>query len=305
MTSQVLNFLWLNLELPPPPDPANGSIREPLPAKYIENVRKAGEMHPQAEIDLWVDSKRLTERQIAYIKASLEEGMPNVHLKDLRSIHAYDQEPLFNFGETDPYWRTHGQTALIWCQVDTAKILVCLQGKHDQTFFADLDHAHLDIEGPQVQSMLKNHGMLIGSYSPIDAAIENQLWGFKPERRSFFEEYYGMALKSAYKGDNAFHDLEDKAHQDLEYREKIAPGEFCLFINEDGTQAKQPGSEFFDGFNRKAKIATIPRKELGKLFKESVDGAYADLSISAGKAFLHRLTAFEHKARSKLAAVAP
>ena len=61
MTSQVLNFLWLNLDLPAPPDLPDGSIREPLPPRYINNVRKAGEAHPETQVVLWVDSKRLTE----------------------------------------------------------------------------------------------------------------------------------------------------------------------------------------------------------------------------------------------------
>src|SRR4051812_48194765 len=83
--SQVLNFLWLNLDFPAPPDPEKG-IRQPLPEKYIKNVRKAGNAHPTAEVDLWVDGQRLTEKQMKYLKLSIEDGLENVHLRDLRSI---------------------------------------------------------------------------------------------------------------------------------------------------------------------------------------------------------------------------
>src|SRR5471030_3291714 len=79
--SQAMNFLWLNLDLPAKPDPEDGSIREPLPLKYIENVREAGKNNKAAEMFLWVDSKRLTERQMEFLKHALEAERPNVHLK--------------------------------------------------------------------------------------------------------------------------------------------------------------------------------------------------------------------------------
>ena len=82
---------------------------------------------------------------MTYLREALEQGRPNVQLKDLRSIPEYDKEPLYNEAETDPHWRDGGQASLIWRQVDAAKILVSLQGNYDQTFFADLDHAHLGI----------------------------------------------------------------------------------------------------------------------------------------------------------------
>ncbi len=128
MTTQVLNFLWLNLDLPAPPDPEDGSIRQPLPAHYIDSVREAGKRHRNAEVDLWVDSQRLTPKQMAYLKVSLEQDLKNVHLKDLRGILAYDSERLYNEAEKDSGWRDDcDQASLIWRQVDAAKILISLQ----------------------------------------------------------------------------------------------------------------------------------------------------------------------------------
>ncbi len=49
MTTQVVNFLWLNLQLSPPPDPTDGSMREPMPEHYIDNIRKAAGTHPAAQ----------------------------------------------------------------------------------------------------------------------------------------------------------------------------------------------------------------------------------------------------------------
>ncbi len=259
MTSQVLNFLWLNLELPPPPDPDKKTIRAPLPAQYIANAREAGMLHPAAEIKLWVDSRRLTERQMTYLKQTLEDGMSNVRLRDLRDIPAYDHEPLYNKGETNPHWRDGGQQALIWRQVDAAKVLVSLQGNFDQTFFADLDHAHLDIDSKQVQSMLKKHGLMIGSYaSSKKVHIENQLWGFDRSRHKFFEQYYKTSLKCAYKGKNAWFALVIKMHKDVLRppgfvlsRKRMPLKAVCLPISGDGSQAEQPGSKFSSGYGVK------------------------------------------------------
>lgn len=262
MTSRVMNFLWLNLCLPPPPDPEEG-IHEPLPARYIENLRTAAAEHASAELMLWVDSKRLTEKQLDYIKASIEQDHPNLHLRDLRSIPAYDQEPLYNESETNSFWRAENNS-LIWRQVDAAKILVSLQGNFDQSFFVDFDHAHLDIDSQRVQSMIKNHGMMIGSGSTMELVIENQLWGFDNTRRSFFQDCYDATLKAAYRGLNGWRTLLGEV-EDLEdvYRDDI-----CLPINSKGPGASQPGhqwseNDFDDG------PSLISAGQLAAVFKKA------------------------------------
>ncbi len=299
MTSQVLNFLWLNLELPARRDPRNGSIHSPLPVRYIENARKTGEAHPAAEIDFWVDSKRLTEKQMAYLTLSLEEGLPNVHLKDLRSIPAYDKEPLYNEAEKNHNWRDDwAKTSLIWRQVDAAKVLISLQGGFDQTFFADLDHAHLDIESQEVQDKLRKPGLFIGS------GFENQLWGFTRSRHGFFEEYYKTALDVAYDGDNAWWALTQKVRA-FASAENISGEQINIYLPNDGTCAEQPGSKWRFGFKKKANPSLISRRTLAKLFNESGNGAYASLSTSRGGAWLGMLTGFEHKSRKNFSGAAP
>ncbi len=245
--SQVLNFLWLNLDLPAKPDPEDGSIRKPLPEEYIENVRAAGKRHPQAEIDLWVDSKRLTEKQMAYLKAVTEIDRPNVHIKDLRTIPAYNNEKLYNEGETNENWRV-AWSGKIWLQVDAAKILISLQGNFDQSFFADLDHAHLDIESKEVQKMLGRHGLMIGSAFEGGASIENQLWGFEPRQRVFFEQYYERAVQSAYNGFNGFGDLCSMVSGFKDGDHPVPEHEICLPIGSKGlAHAIQPGHEWSGG----------------------------------------------------------
>jgi hypothetical protein len=268
MVSQVFNFMWLNLDVAKP-DPEDGSIREPLPLKYLDNVRKAGLNNPGAEIVLWVDSKRLTQKQMDFIQQTIEDERPNVHLKDLRSIPAYNQEPLYNEVETNPEWRNCGQTALIWRQVDAAKVLVSLQGKFDQSFFSDLDHAHLAINSDEVQGMLNKHGLMIGSSSDSCVSVENQLWGLTPRRREFFETYYETSLTCAYKGQNAWRDLVTKVDKELQKKEGIPLDEICLRIRDDGTRAEQPGHNWRDGRGKEGKPSLVDKGELSRMFNAS------------------------------------
>jgi hypothetical protein len=264
--ARVLNFLWLNLDLPAPPDPEDGSIREPLPAKYIDSIRRAGEAQPETKILLWIDSRRLTARQRDYLEAALEEGRPNIRLKDLRAIPAYDKEPLYNQAEGDPAWRRCGKSALIWRQVDAAKVLVSLQGDFDQSFFADLDHANLDAGAPKVQAMLEKRGLVIGSGLSSGGYFENQLWGFTRSRRGFFEGYYLETLKSAYRGENGYNALLNRVDSLLLKKESMCPSEICLEHLPDGSQAEQTGHRWQDGSGGTAEPRRVDNGELTRVF---------------------------------------
>lgn len=269
MTTRALNFLWINLDLPAPADPEDGSIRQPLPAKYIDNIRNASEAHPDTQMILWVDSRRLTERQYAFLQDALEDDRPNVHLKDLRSIPAYDKEELYNQAETDPNWRNGGQRAVIWRQVDAAKILVSLQGNFDQSFFADLDHAHLDVASEKVQTMLEKQNIMIGASSDTSLNVENQLWGFSRGGRRFFEDYYPAALRCAYRGHNAWQELKNRV-KDLCRKKGIGPIEIILPIKDDGTRAEQPGHVWRSGYGSdlNGKPVTVEKGQLSRTFNE-------------------------------------
>lgn len=258
MSSQVLNFLWLGLDLPAPPDPEDGSMRPPMSPEYIENVRRAAQRHPDAQIDLWIDSKRLTKKQLEYLKKTVEHDLPNCHLCDLRSIPKYAQESLYSRREINPGWRIDSHS-LIWRQVDAAKILISLQGNHDQVFFADLDHAHLDINSVEVQKIVKDHGIMIGSVSSKTLFAENQLWGFSRERGfEFFNSYYAEALQIAKQGQNAWGRLLSKTEEWLKDN-MLQPEDILLPIDGDGSEAQHPGhkcgagqlQEEFSATNRK------------------------------------------------------
>lgn len=277
--SQVYNFLWLNLDMPPKDDPEDGTIREPLKPRYVKNVRDAALANPATDVFLWVDSKRLTEKQMAFLQETLEEDIPNVKLKDLRSIPAYNDEPLYNSAENSPNWRNGGQTSTIWRQVDSAKILITLQGDYDQSFFADIDHSHLAINSKKVQGMLEKHGLMIGASSEYGHSVENQLWGTTRSRRPFFESYYVTALKSAYRHRNAWEDLVDKVKKELNKKEGIANEEIILSISGDGTSAEHTGHEFRDGYNT-SMPAVVDKGELARVFnKRSVRPPRESLAV--------------------------
>jgi hypothetical protein len=242
--------MWLNLDCHPEPDP-QGGIYRPMPEEYIDNIIKAGTENHTAEVHLWVDSKRLTNLQMDYVRARLKERRDNVHLKDLRDIPAYATEEFFDREETNPGWRdTYNST--IWLQVDAAKILVSLQGNFDQHFFADLDHAHVKVDSPKIQTMLENHGIMIGSLHKYSCGFENRLWGFENRhgdgfvnRRGFFEEYYEQALDEAKWDDRlGFYSLIGKLETLLK-TEQIKKEDICLLISGEGLEkAEQPGHKF-------------------------------------------------------------
>jgi lambda repressor-like predicted transcriptional regulator len=264
--TQALNFLWLNLDLPAKPDPVDGSIRLPLPEEYIQNVRDAGKRHPQADIHLWVDSRRLTARQWTYLEAVVEDEMPNVHVKDLCSIPQYRDEELYSRAETKKDWRV-GYSGVVWLQVDAAKILISLQGDYDQRFFADLDHAHLDIESDSVQKMLSEQGMLIGATSAEEnSSIENQLWGFDRSREQFFKDYYAEGLKMSYQGHLAYGALYPRVNREINEFEHITTDKICFPIGSIGLDhAQQPDEEWSPDYKSRTRI---PDSELAVVFRE-------------------------------------
>ncbi len=243
MTSRVLNFLWLNLDFPASQD-ADAPFIDPMPANYIQNVIRSGDINPDTNVHLWVDSKRLTSRQMNHLKKELSSAPSNVDLKDLRSIPEYDAEGLYNKQETTRRWRTGGQDSIIWRQVDAAKVLVCLQGNFDQVFFADLDLARLETASAPVQKMLQKHGILVGE-SPTAGGFENQMWGFDQRQRDFFEQLYRNTINWGYGGTNGFYVLLD-ALGDLEIKQGIDGREICFSVKKikDGSCAHHPGHEW-------------------------------------------------------------
>jgi len=265
MTTQALNFLWLNLDIPAPADPEEGGIRVPMPAEYLKNVAEAAKDNPGASIRLWVDSERLTARQMKYIKALIEPRNENAEVKDLRGVPEYASEEFYSRPEKNRCWRDN-YFSTIWGQVDSAKILVSLQGDFDQSFFADMDLAHVKINGKAAQKKLSKAGFFVGSASGAFYGVENQLWGFTREKRGFFEAYYKDALEDSIKGDNGYEALHSRVH-DFIKRKNLPLSEVCLLINGKGMEhATQPGHEWSGERGGQYAPKTISAQRLKKVF---------------------------------------
>ena len=222
---------------------------------------------------LWIDAQRLTEKQQAYLETSIKVDRPNIHLRDLRKIPAYNEEPLYNQTETNPHWRSKDRKSLIWRQVDAAKVLVSLQGDFDQTFFADFDHAQLDLTGSEVQGIIKKHGLVVsGAGTPGGAwSVENILWGFSRNSRNFFEEYYATVLESAYRGDNGWRDMVNKV-KDFAGRKKLTEQELLIVLGERYGPALQPGSPLYRGKGDKEDPLFVSADNLASVFKRVANG---------------------------------
>lgn len=207
MKKQALNFLWLGLDLPAIPCPYEDHIYNPMPSEYIENVNRAAKNNPETDTSLWVDSERLTPLQYAWLKAALPAP---VKLQDLRSIPEYNSEALYNEGDANKCWREENdQSSLIWRQVDAAKVLITLQGDYEQSFFTDMDYAHLELNSDEIQERMNEYGFLIGEYSctsdlDIERKIENQFFGITKENKEFFKDLYVKTIDEAYKGENGW-----------------------------------------------------------------------------------------------------
>lgn len=242
--SRALNFLWMNLDLQGIFRKFDEAFREPLPPQYIESIRKAGAANPDTQVSLWVDSKRMTAAQLEYLQKTLE-GAPNVRVRDLRDIPAYDQEALFNRAELSPGWRNERKDTLIWRQVDVAKVLVSLQGDFDQVFYADLDFASIETGSENVQAMLNKHGILArGFIHKEKAAFENQLWGFDRRRHDFFERLYSSTLEAAYNHENGYGPFLNQIDMELAKGEGIDTREICFSGSHDGSSAYHPGHKW-------------------------------------------------------------
>lgn len=269
--ARVLNFIWINLDFPAQAAvDSDAPFRRPMPPEYLAGVAKAGANNPDTAVRLWVDQKRLSAAQISFLQDHLSGSSANVALADLRSIPAYDREPLYNKPETSRFWRDE-KKSLIWRQVDAAKVLVCLQGNFDQVFFADMDLASIKTGAEDLQKKLGAHGIFVNQ-GPDYPLIENQMWGFDRARRlGFFEELYKDTLDQAYKGENGWMSLVNIVDRKL-FASKISGGEglyesdIVHYTKESGLRAHHPDHRFANGLGDVNPAFNTPRKSLGDVF---------------------------------------
>lgn len=178
---------------PQPTEP----FHQPIPQKTLENMLHIAEKNPSANVILWVDSKRLTPVQFDWLTETVEQyPSDNLALLDLRSIGEYNKDRFYNNPQLAPGWGMD-KHSMIWRQVDSAKLLICLQGDYDQVFYSDGDMTNLSVDSEEVQTPLAKHGLLFrGGTLPSNGHVffENQLFAFSRRRKAIFEQLYRQTI---------------------------------------------------------------------------------------------------------------
>lgn len=241
--SQAYNLLWLS---PRFARERGSQYYDPIPEKTVANMLITAQRNPQADVRLWVDSQRLTEQQMEFLREMCGRSGGNLGIQDLRSIPEYSQTSLFNRSDTSGNWRADKQS-LIWRQVDAAKLLVCLQGDYDQVFFSDADITNLTIASPEVQGRMTKHGIIMGGGVREDngsAWFENQMFGFDQRWTSFFRNLYEATIREvSMRGENGWHAFIDLTNTDL--RSRVDAREIVYRCEHDGTIAMHPGEQMY------------------------------------------------------------
>lgn len=237
--SKAYNLLWIR------PDFAgqDEQFRQPIPTKTVENMKGIAEQNPNADVRLWVDSKRMSEVQMRWLKEMIRETpSANMSLQDLRTIPEYDNHYFYNQPDNSPNWRLD-KHSLIWRQVDSARILACLQGEYDQVFYSDADIVNLRINSNEVQNRLKKHGIILNGGVDVKSGYpwyENGLFGFDHRGRSFFSVLYDRTIREVTKGENGYGTYIDLINSDLKGEMGIDTREIVFQAKYDGTVALHP-----------------------------------------------------------------
>lgn len=224
---------------PQPTDP----FHQPIPQKTLENMLHIAEQNHGVEARLWVDSKRLTPAQFDWLTETVKQySSDNLALLDLRSIGEYNHDLFYNNPQlaTGWGWDKH---SMIWRQVDSAKLLICLQGDYEQVFYSDGDMTNLLVDSEEVQTPLAKHGLLFrGGTIPSDGHIffENQLFGFSRQRKAMFEQLYRQTIdESKRSGMNGYGPYIDFIRR-ISRSEGFDVREVLFNAEHDGTSAFHP-----------------------------------------------------------------
>lgn len=173
----VYNLVWI----------PNGGGNE-IPEKYLENLKTITKQNANHDVKLWIDSKKMVPSEMSRLERIAKDS--NLSIPNLREIPEYDGGELYNQEQDEPLL-VSTKYSLIWRQVDTARILVCLQGDYEQAFYSDLDVVNLKIDSDEIQNRIKKLGMVIGRFPDGFCPYgENGLFGFDKTQREFFISLY-------------------------------------------------------------------------------------------------------------------
>lgn len=238
--TKAYNLLWIA-----PTFSASGEeFRQPIPDQTIENMYGIAGRNPTTDVQLWIDSRRMTGTQMDWLEEMIGKCQSgNMALRNFRDVPEYGNHPLYNQPDNSPNWR-FDKHSLIWRQVDTARILACLQSGQDQVFYSDADVTNLVLDSDEVQNRIKKHGIILAGAVDEKSGYpwyENQLFGFDGRKRVFFRQLYDRTLRDvATKGENGYGSYIDLINSELKGRDGIDTREIVFQARYDGTVALHP-----------------------------------------------------------------
>ncbi len=192
-STKAYNLMWVAPRLPP----KDGVFYQPIPAKTVENMGGIAERNRGVDVRLWVDSQRVTEAQMEWMRGiTAEFSCQNLSLCDLRTLDDYNREPLYSQPDTNPNWRIF-KGSLIWKQVDAARILACLhclEKGYEQAVYSDADITNLVVDSKDVQHKLRKYGIIISGSDRL--VYENGLFGFSKTKQEWCRQLYEETVKS-------------------------------------------------------------------------------------------------------------
>ena len=237
--TKVYNLLWVSPTFPVPGE----QFWQPVPRQTVENMQGIAERNRTVDVQLWVDSIRMTGAQSEWLEKMTEEcKLHNFSLHNLRTIPEYSNNPFYNQPDNSRNWRFN-KHSLIWRQVDAARILACLQSSHDQVFYSDADITNLVVDSSEVQSRLKKHGIILsgGVHEKVGPWYENGLFGFNPTKRDFFRLLYDTTLRDVVmERENGYGSYINMIDSELKEKENIDLREIVFQARYDGTAALHP-----------------------------------------------------------------
>lgn len=194
----MLNYLWLNSQIPK--SKAHGKIPEFL----VQNLFKIRSLNPDVNFSFWHNPNHFNlygQTQLASIAGEV------ITLCDINEHQEFVNCPLFRHEivtESDQLYK--------WRQVDLAKVLVAsiTLSSSEQTFFSDLDIAHLIVDSPEVQAPMLKHGLIVGVGRLLKKVdFENQFFGFDQRNKGFLQKLLVRTLMATTiaDGDNGYHAL--------------------------------------------------------------------------------------------------
>lgn len=223
-------------------------LRKPIADRTIVNMYGIAERNPDVDMQLWVDSRRMTDAEMGWLEGIVGEcASENMTLHDFCKIPEYRDHPLYNQSDysSEPHFH---KDSLIWRQVDAARILACLCSSHDQVFYSDTDVANLVISSDEVQNRLKKQGVILagGINERGRSWYENQLFGFDRRKRTFFSRLYERTLSDALiRRENGYRSYVEFIRTELEGREEMDAQDIVFqVVHDDGTIPNHPQIEF-------------------------------------------------------------